>query len=78
MDEIVQEIDALKRSGFDCETNITAEKDMKVQMRKLELQLKKFSTIILTHMLKFPNKGLLKNLIKSQRRNFRQFSLKKS
>ena len=77
MDQIVQEIDALKRSDFDCETNIKTDKDIKVQMKKLELHLKTFSTIILTHMLRFPNRGLLKNLMKLQRRNFRQYSLKK-
>ena len=41
MDEIVQEIDALKRSDFDCETNITTDKDMTSTNEKIRITAEK-------------------------------------
>ena len=38
MDEIVQKIDALKTSDFDCETNITTDKDMKSTDKKIRTE----------------------------------------
>ena len=41
MDQIVQEIDALKRSDFDCETNIKTDKDIKSTDEKIRITAEK-------------------------------------
>ena len=41
LDEIVQEIDALKRSDFDCETNIKTDKDIKSTDEKIGITAEK-------------------------------------
>ena len=41
VDEIIQEIDALKRSDFDCETNIKTDKDIKSTDEKIRITAQK-------------------------------------
>ena len=78
MDEIVQEIDALKRSDFDCETNVTTNKDMKSTDEKITITAEKVFNNNIDSYVKVSQQRIIEKLkMKLQRRNFRQYSPKK-
>ena len=56
MDQIVQEIDVLKRSDFDCETNIKTDKDIKSTDEKIRITAEKVFNNHIDSYVNFPTK----------------------